>query len=79
MKTVKRLILVLAFVTTAFASHTASAQQATPQTVNNRTYSDDDNDHNISPWWGLLGLLGLFGLMRKTDRNYVETNPRTPR
>jgi hypothetical protein len=78
MKTVKRVILVFAFVTTAFASYTAFAQQATPQTVNNRTYSDD-NDHNISPWWGLLGLLGLFGLMRKADRNYVETNPRTPR
>jgi len=79
MKTLKKVILVLAFVSTAFAVQPISAQQATPQTVDNRNYNDDDNDRGVSPWWGLLGLIGLFGLMRRTDRHHMEANARNPR
>jgi MYXO-CTERM domain-containing protein len=75
MTTLKKLILVAAIAVPAIVSNPATAQQSTPRTVNNQGYVDDDTDRGMSPWWGLLGLVGLFGLMRRPDRTHLETNP----
>ena len=78
MKTLKRLTLISALAVASVTSFTAAGQQSDPQTVNNRSYTDDDGNR-MSPWWGLLGLIGLFGLMRKNDPVHLETDTRAPR
>lgn len=56
--------------------------QTTPATSNNVSQTDYDNDntygyrHGASPWWGLLGLLGLFGLVR--NKKIVERDINRP-
>jgi MYXO-CTERM domain-containing protein len=75
MKKFRKLFVAISLVAASFSCINANAQQATPQTVDNRnTYNDGDG--HVSPWWGLLGLIGLFGLMRRTDRTNLDEGQR---
>ena len=75
MKTIKNLLLATAL--TAMMALPAAAQQNTGTVDNTNTYSD--NDGRMSPWWGLLGLIGLFGLMRRNENQRIVTDQRNPR
>jgi MYXO-CTERM domain-containing protein len=74
----KKLILALmVFLASTFFT-SLNAQQS--QQVNDRTnYSSNStpDDGRISPWWGLLGLVGLFGLMRRSHTDNYEERTRT--
>jgi hypothetical protein len=82
MKKVKTLLVACAIATSTLLSLPVTAQNgANAQTTNYSDNNDNDHDGYVSPWWGLLGLIGLFGLMRNRDKydtaKYDTGGPRT--